>query len=111
MRPSRMLTIGILTTTATLAAAITGAAIPARAATPVNYVALGDSYSSGVGTGTESGSCGQSSQAYPALWASANSAASFVPGMLGRDGPRRHRQPAVDASFLNHPGQLHDRRQ
>lgn len=77
MRPSRMLTIGILTTTATLAAAVAGAAIPARAATTVNYVALGDSYSSGVGTGSESGSCGQSSQAYPALWASANHAASF----------------------------------
>jgi lysophospholipase L1-like esterase len=76
MRPSRMLTIGILTTTATLAAAAAGAAIPARAQAPVNYVALGDSYSSGVGTGTESGSCGQSSQAYPALWAAAN-AASF----------------------------------
>jgi lysophospholipase L1-like esterase len=77
MRPSRILTIGILTITATLAAAVAGAAVPARAATTVNYVALGDSYSSGVGTGTESGSCGQSSQAYPALWAAANHPASF----------------------------------
>ncbi len=76
MRPSRILTIGALTiAAATLAVA--AAAIPARAATTVNYVALGDSYSSGVGTGSESGSCGQSSQAYPALWASANHAASF----------------------------------
>jgi lysophospholipase L1-like esterase len=72
-----MLTIGILTITATLAAAVAGDAIPARAATTVNYVALGDSYSSGVGTGSESGSCGRSSQAYPALWASANHATSF----------------------------------
>ena len=72
-----MLSVGILTLTTALAAAITGAAVPARAAT-INYVALGDSYSSGVGTGTESGSCGQSAQAYPALWAAANSVTSFT---------------------------------
>jgi len=77
MRPSRLLTIGILTSAATLAAAVAGAAIPAQAQTSVHYVALGDSYSSGVGTGSESGSCGQSSQAYGPLWASANSPASF----------------------------------
>lgn len=77
MRTSRMLSVGILTLTTALAAAITGAAVPARAAT-INYVALGDSYSSGVGTGTESGSCGQSAQAYPALWAKANSVTSFT---------------------------------
>jgi lysophospholipase L1-like esterase len=74
MRPIRMLTVGILTATATLAAFT----IPANAATAVHYVALGDSYSSGVGTGTESGSCGRSSQAYPALWAAASSPASFT---------------------------------
>jgi lysophospholipase L1-like esterase len=77
MRLSRMLTIGIVTITTGLAAALAGSALPARASTAVNYVALGDSYSSGVGTGTESGSCGQSSQAYPALWAAANDPASF----------------------------------
>jgi lysophospholipase L1-like esterase len=73
-----MFTIGILTVTAALTAAMAGAALPARAATTISYVALGDSYSSGVGTGTESGSCGQSSQAYPALWAAANSVSSFT---------------------------------
>jgi lysophospholipase L1-like esterase len=73
-----MLTIGILTIAATLAAAVAGAAIPARAATTVNYVALGDSYSSGVGAGNTSGSCGQSPNAYPALWAAANHPASFA---------------------------------
>ncbi|MEV1048823.1 SGNH/GDSL hydrolase family protein [Streptomyces sp. NPDC049916] len=44
----------------------------------VDYVALGDSYSSGVGAGSYDGSsCKRSSRAYPALWAAANSPASF----------------------------------
>lgn len=45
------------------------------------YVALGDSYSSGLGAGSYdsgSGSCKRSSKAYPALWAAANSPASFT---------------------------------
>ena len=53
----------------------------AHAASGDNYVALGDSYSSGVGAGTytsESGSCDRSLSAYPALWASANSVAAFT---------------------------------
>lgn len=44
------------------------------------YVALGDSYSSGVGAGnydSGSGNCKRSTRAYPALWAAANSPASF----------------------------------
>ncbi|MFI6349287.1 SGNH/GDSL hydrolase family protein [Streptomyces sp. NPDC050560] len=44
------------------------------------YVALGDSYSSGVGSGSytsESGDCKRSTLAYPQLWASANSPSSF----------------------------------
>jgi lysophospholipase L1-like esterase len=51
-----------------------------RAAT-IDYVALGDSYSSGVGSGgtdSTSGSCKRTSKAYPALWAAANSPASFA---------------------------------
>ena len=43
-----------------------------------NYVALGDSYSSGLGAGGESGDCDRSPNAYPALWAAANSPASYV---------------------------------
>jgi lysophospholipase L1-like esterase len=39
------------------------------AAEDVDYVALGDSYSAGVGTVDASGSCGQSPSSYPALWA------------------------------------------
>ncbi|MFF9897401.1 SGNH/GDSL hydrolase family protein [Streptomyces longispororuber] len=44
------------------------------------YVALGDSYSSGVGAGSYdsgSGSCKRSTRAFPALWAAANKPASF----------------------------------
>jgi lysophospholipase L1-like esterase len=67
-----------------LAAAALGllAAAPAASAqSSVSYVALGDSYSSGVGAGnytSSSGSCDQSPNAYPQLWANANAPASFV---------------------------------
>jgi hypothetical protein len=46
-----------------------------------NYVALGDSYSSGVGSGSydsASGDCKRSTKAYPALWAAANAPSSFA---------------------------------
>jgi nitrous oxidase accessory protein NosD len=66
MRSSRVPITGILTGSIALAAALTlalaGSAMPANAAT-VNYVALGDSYSSGVGAGnyySSSGSCDRS---------------------------------------------------
>ncbi len=78
MRSSRMLAIGVTAPVLGLAAAITGTGIPAQAASAVHYVALGDSYSSGLGAGGTSGSCAQSSNAYPALWAKANSPASFT---------------------------------
>ena len=63
--------------------AVTGlvTATSAHAAAPVNYVALGDSYSSGTGAGdyiSSSGSCDRSTDAYPEQWADANSPASFV---------------------------------
>jgi len=58
------------------------AAMPAaEAASAVNYVALGDSYSSGLGAGSyvsSSGSCDRSANAYPEQWAAAYSPASFV---------------------------------
>lgn len=60
------------------AAAVTASVTPASASS-TNYVALGDSYSSGTGTGSydlDSG-CQRSSKAYAALWASAHSPASF----------------------------------
>lgn len=46
----------------------------------VNYVALGDSYSSGVGTGVydpASGDCARSPLSYPPLWAGGHRVASF----------------------------------
>jgi lysophospholipase L1-like esterase len=78
VRLSRVLSIGATLVAAGLVAAIMGTGTPARATSVVNYVALGDSYSAGVGAGSESGSCDQSPNAYPALWAAANSPASFT---------------------------------
>ncbi|MGC0332986.1 hypothetical protein RKD23_005976 [Streptomyces sp. SAI-170] len=61
--------------------ALTGAAAAQAAETAAtSYVALGDSYSSGVGTGSyisSSGDCKRSTKAYPYLWAAANSPSSF----------------------------------
>jgi lysophospholipase L1-like esterase len=78
VRRSRMLAIGVTAPALGLAAAIFGTGIPAQAASAVHYVALGDSYSAGVGAGSTSGSCDQSPNAFPALWAKANSPASFT---------------------------------
>ncbi|MFF4602216.1 SGNH/GDSL hydrolase family protein [Streptomyces sp. NPDC001339] len=66
----------------TSALALTGASAAASAQLPTatGYVALGDSYSSGVGAGSydsDSGSCKRSAKAYPALWAADNSPSSF----------------------------------
>jgi lysophospholipase L1-like esterase len=68
-----------LTAAAAFAAAVplVLAATPATAA--VNYVAMGDSYSSGLGAGSYSGgSCERSTNAYPQLWANAHAPASFA---------------------------------
>lgn len=66
----------------TSALALTGASAAASAQLPTatGYVALGDSYSSGVGAGSydsASGSCKRSAKSYPALWAAAHSPSSF----------------------------------
>lgn len=53
----------------------------AEAATAVHVVALGDSYTAGVGAGNlipNSGSCERSYNAYPALWAKANKPATHA---------------------------------
>ncbi|WP_217238836.1 SGNH/GDSL hydrolase family protein [Streptomyces sp. AC555_RSS877] len=65
-----------------VATALTGAttAHAAQLAAPGGYVALGDSYSSGVGAGSylsASGNCKRSTKAYPYLWAAAHSPSSF----------------------------------
>lgn len=62
------------------AAAATAATAAAGPASSVRYVALGDSYSAGLGAGdylAASGSCDRSADAYPALWASANQPAAY----------------------------------
>ena len=53
---------------------------PARAAGVVRYVALGDSYSAGLGAGgtTDGGVCSRSSDAFPALWSSTHAPASYT---------------------------------
>ncbi|MFD9869855.1 SGNH/GDSL hydrolase family protein [Streptomyces niveus] len=60
---------------------LTGASqAQANEAAALDYVALGDSYSSGLGAGSygSSGACKRSSVAYPQLWANANSPSSFA---------------------------------
>ncbi|MGH3165642.1 MAG: SGNH/GDSL hydrolase family protein [Trebonia sp.] len=78
MRTSRILAIGVTALTLGAVAAVSGTGTPAKAASSVNYVALGDSYSSGVGAGSESGSCDQSPNAYGPRWNFANMPASFT---------------------------------
>jgi lysophospholipase L1-like esterase len=65
---------------ATATVAVLAIASPAHAAPGDRYVALGDSYASGVGAGSyvgSSGSCDRSTNAYPALWAAAHAPAAF----------------------------------
>lgn len=74
VRARRSLWLSLLTALTLLGASFTAGAIPA-----VNYVALGDSYSSGVGAGSygDSGNCKRSANAYPQLWANSHDVASF----------------------------------
>ncbi|BEL07900.1 SGNH family lipase [Actinoplanes sichuanensis] len=71
---SRATPLACLVTTSVLAL---GLAAPAQAASSIDYAALGDSYSSGVGASGQSGSCLRSNNAYGPLWAAQNSPASF----------------------------------
>ena len=67
----------VLGVTVPAAATVLAGAAPASAQA-VNYVALGDSYSSGLGAGSYSGgSCYRSSHAYAQLWDNAHAPASF----------------------------------
>lgn len=74
MRVRRLLAASLLAATTTLLALVT----PAQAA-PGKYVALGDSYASGLGAGSygSSGSCKRSAYAYPQLWANALRPSAF----------------------------------
>jgi lysophospholipase L1-like esterase len=81
-RPRRLTALAsslILGAVLTLTGAAAAQAAPA--ADPFDYVALGDSYSSGLGAGnydSASGDCERSANAYPALWAAAHSPATFA---------------------------------
>jgi lysophospholipase L1-like esterase len=75
VRSVRLITAAVVA----IAALVLALASPAAAA-GVHYVALGDSYSSGVGAGDyldSSGDCDRSPNAYSALWAAAHSPAAY----------------------------------
>ncbi|MGW2833720.1 SGNH/GDSL hydrolase family protein [Streptomyces sp. NPDC001286] len=81
MRRSRIAVFvsSILLAVGTALTGATAAQASQQAATG-GYVALGDSYSSGVGAGSylsASGDCKQSTKAYPYLWAAAHSPSTF----------------------------------
>ncbi|MFJ4781179.1 SGNH/GDSL hydrolase family protein [Streptomyces sp. NPDC088762] len=80
---TRLARFAALTSSVLLAAgaALLGAGQAAAAQADFGYVALGDSYSSGVGAGgydSGSGDCKRTTRAYPALWAAAHSPQSFA---------------------------------
>ena len=81
MRISRVIvSAAVISSSFGLATTVT--AVPAAdAASSVSYVALGDSYTSGLGAGdyiSSSGSCDRSTRAYPEQWAATESPVSFV---------------------------------
>jgi lysophospholipase L1-like esterase len=88
VRPILVAAITSLVLAATLMTAVVAgstsraSAMPLPAsAPPVRYVALGDSYSAGTGSGPYSAAgraCERSADAYPQLWASRHAPASFV---------------------------------
>jgi lysophospholipase L1-like esterase len=73
--------LATLFTTLVAAVAVTALAAPAHAAVAVHYVALGDSYASGVGAGSyisASGSCQRSLNAFSQLWANTKAPTSYT---------------------------------
>ncbi|MET3805898.1 lysophospholipase L1-like esterase [Nakamurella sp. UYEF19] len=70
-----VLLTAVLTAVTALTAGAAGAAPP-----PVRYVALGDSYSSGLGAGSSytGGSCDRSGGAFSALWSASHAPASYT---------------------------------
>lgn len=82
MRRSRLVVL-VSSLLLAVGTALTGAATAQASslAATGGYVALGDSYSSGVGAGSyisSSGNCKRSTKAYPYLWAAANSPSAFA---------------------------------
>ncbi|WP_407563681.1 SGNH/GDSL hydrolase family protein [Streptomyces sp. 184] len=83
-RPLRLLLGFLVATTVALLGSVPAHAAESAAgqsAYAENYVALGDSYASGVGAGSYdsgSGDCKRSNNAYPVLWKNAHAPASFA---------------------------------
>lgn len=78
LRPLRRAFVALV---ATVTTALLGVLVPtaAQAAGVINYVALGDSYSSGVGGGSyDLSTCLRSSNSYPSLWVSSHAVNSFT---------------------------------
>ncbi|MBD0691895.1 lipase [Streptomyces sp. CBMA123] len=78
LRPARVLSVAAIAAGLTMTTLFTASAANAAG---VNYVALGDSYSAGVGAGSylsDSGSCKRSTNAYAYLWKSAHKPSSFA---------------------------------
>ena len=73
MRRTTVLGTLVISSLLTLAVATPAAA----ASSSVDYIALGDSYSSGVGAAGQSGLCLRSPNGYPGLWAAANDPRSY----------------------------------
>jgi len=80
MRQRRLARLVLTLTMTTLLAGVLAA--PAQAAS-ADYVALGDSYSSGVGAPGLSGLCLRSAQGYPQLWANTHQVSSFHTAACG----------------------------
>ncbi|MEV7599580.1 SGNH/GDSL hydrolase family protein [Kitasatospora sp. NPDC089797] len=77
LRHARTLSVAAIAAGLTLTTLFTASAANAAG---VSYVALGDSYSAGVGAGSylsDSGSCKRSTNAYAYLWKNANKPSSF----------------------------------
>jgi lysophospholipase L1-like esterase len=80
-RPRRSIRRGLFLVTAAFTAVVSLLGTNASATAADHYVALGDSYSSGVGAGSyisSSGSCDRSTNAYSQLWANSRHPASYV---------------------------------
>jgi hypothetical protein len=88
-------------------------ATPAQAAT-VNYVALGDSYSAGVGAGryiSSSGSCSRSTRAFSALSAAGHSVSSYKSVACSGATTASVTAGRCRAAFIHDVGEHHDRRE
>jgi lysophospholipase L1-like esterase len=66
-----------LVTPSLLVLAVASPAAAATSSSTIDYVALGDSYSAGVGAPGQSGMCLRGTSGYPALWAADSDPASF----------------------------------